>query len=114
MSRRIQATTSSMKYRRFRRMQIIYDRREDSKACPEKRHKTANTNSQVRLGGWYFKGLARARGHRAGTDHVARHRSRRKTAERANEQTELSVGSRIGLKNDEWLAERPGMEEGFD
>lgn len=58
--------------------------------------------------------LGKGKGHRAATDHVARGRGRRKAAERANEQTELSVKIQIGLKNDEWLAERPWMEEGFD
>lgn len=61
-----------------------------------------------------FQGTEKGKGHRAATDHVARHRGRRGIAERANEQTELSVEIQIGLEIAEWLAERPWMEEGFD
>lgn len=116
MSGRIQATKGRKKDRRLeaRCMQSIYDRRGDPKACSQCATRQQIPISQVRLGGciprdWQGQGVTGLL-----TDHVARHRGRRKTTERANEQTEVGVGFRIGLENDQWLAERPWMKEGYD
>jgi hypothetical protein len=76
------------------------------------RHKTADTNIPSEVRRVYLKGLARARGHRAVNRPYIGVAEKQRNG--PTSKLNVGVGFRIGLENDQWLAERPWMKEGYD